>query len=429
MAHSSQPIGIGAPRRHLACRATRREDEHDVRQASTTTGVGDSEPTTSGFRDRRTTGRHQAALATAVAIFLAACAGSPGSPSAVVEPSTGPSASPTAGLPSAAPASSTATASAPEASEPAAPARWSELAVVAGPAAREDHTWTLADDGRTAFLFGGRDGATVFGDLWAFDLDADAWGRIDAKGGPAPRFGHEAAWVDGIGLVIFAGQAGTTFFDDLWGFDPARGAWTQLPSTGAIPVARYGTCMAVAPDGRLWISHGFTSDGTRFADTRAWDPATGAWTDETPDGDVPVNRCLHACWWTSDGRLALFAGQTTGVTALDDRWLLDGGQWSRVEGAQPTARNLYARGRVDDAMLVLGGQALDGSFHADGWWLLDAGGPAVPLEADGTAPPGRAGAEIVVDAERDRLLLFGGRDAGSAFADLWQLGGVARSIP
>ena len=308
-------------------------------------------------------------------------------------------------------------------------ARWAELDVGGGPAGREDHTWTLDGEGRTALLFGGRDGATVHGDLWAYDLEADAWSRIEATGGPAPRFGHEAVWVDGIGLVVFAGQAGATFFNDLWAFDPGIGAWTQLPSTGAVPVARYGTCMAVGPDGRLWISHGFTSDGTRFAETRAWDPTSGAWTDETPAGDLPVNRCLHGCWWTGEGRLVLFGGQTTGVTALDDRWVLDDEGWSRVDGAQPTPRNLYARGRIGEATLVLGGQALDGTFHADGWWLLDGGGPAVPLEADGTSPPGRAGAEVVVDGERDRLLLFGGRDADTTFADVWQLIGVSGSVP
>lgn len=42
-----------------------------------------------------------------------------------------------------------------------------------GPAAREDHTWTVGGDGRSAYLFGGRDRTTVFGDLWAFDLETD----------------------------------------------------------------------------------------------------------------------------------------------------------------------------------------------------------------------------------------------------------------
>jgi hypothetical protein len=310
-----------------------------------------------------------------------------------------------------------------------APAAWSALEAAGGPAAREDHTWTVSGDGDTALLFGGRDGATVHGDLWAFDLAAGTWSSIETDGGPAPRFGHEAAWIDGIGLVVFAGQAGTTFFDDLWAFDPGSGAWTALTATGDVPVPRYGTCMAFGPDGRLWISHGFTSDGTRFADTKAWDPDTGAWTDETPDGDLPVSRCLHGCWWTDDGRLALYGGQTTGVTALDDRWLLYDEGWARVEGAQPAPRNLYARARVDGATLVLGGQAPDGTFLSDGWWLLDGGGAALPLEAGGTPPPGRAGAEAIVDAARDRILVFGGRDAGGALGDTWELSGLSGSAP
>jgi hypothetical protein len=374
--------------------------------------------------ERMTARCRTAALAAAVATILTACTGSTASPTVRTQPSPTPAAS------AASPAlmSPTSSASAARPSPPAAPARWSELEPAAGPTAREDHTWTLAGDGSTALLFGGRDGATVHGDLWSYDLEANAWASIEASGGPAPRFGHEAAWVDGIGLVVFAGQAGTTFFNDLWAFDPDAGTWTALPSTGAVPVARYGTCMGLGPDGRLWISHGFTSDGTRFADTRAWDPGTGTWTDETPDGDLPVNRCLHGCWWTDDGRLALFGGQTTGVLALDDRWLLDG-QWARLEGTQPPARNLYARGRVADATLVLGGQAVDQAFLSDGWWLLDAGGPAIALQADGAPPPGRAGAELVVDGARDRLLVFGGRNADGALADVWELNGLSGSLP
>jgi len=79
---------------------------------------------------------------------------------------------------------------------------------------------------KTAYLFGGQasDG-TALGDLWAYDLANDAWSQIDASGPPA-RFGHNAAWVDGIGLVVFAGQAGpTTFYGDLWAYDPDANRW------------------------------------------------------------------------------------------------------------------------------------------------------------------------------------------------------------
>lgn len=308
-----------------------------------------------------------------------------------------------------------------EPTEEPAPLAWARLDA-AGPAAREDHTWTVDGDGGRAYLFGGRDGDTVFSDLWAYDLATDAWVQLAPDGGPAGRFGHEAVWVNGIGLVVFAGQAGTTFFNDLWAYEPQSESWRQLQAGGAPPTARYGSCGAIGPDGRLWISHGFTSDGTRFADTRAYDFEANAWVDETPEGPRPVERCLHGCWWTDDGALALYAGQTTGATALGDRWTLDEGTWTRVEGTLPPDRNLYARTRLVGATLVFGGQALDESFLADLWLLPDGSADAHALEA-GAGPTGRAGAELVTDTQGGRLLLFGGRDDAGAKAELWELTG------
>jgi hypothetical protein len=294
------------------------------------------------------------------------------------------------------------------------------------PRAREDHTWTLAADGSTAYLFGGRDAAgQVFDDLWAFDLDTDAWRRIRAHGPPA-RFGHSAARVEGVGLVVFAGQGPGGFFNDLWAFDPAAERWRELPANGDVPVARYGSCAALGPDGRLWISHGFASEGSRFADTRAYDFSAQAWSDETPAGERPVERCLHGCWWTHDGRLALYAGQTTGIPALGDLWLLAPGprigtnQWSEQDAGRrwPAARQLYAMARWSAATVVFGGGSRTGGF-LDDTWLVGDDGRATRLLAGGPSP--RLGAEMIADPTRDRVLLFGGRDGAAAFDDLWEL--------
>ena len=174
-------------------------------------------------------------------------------------------------------------------------------------------------DGRYAYLFGGRAGTAVFGDLWRYDLAADTWVLLQVEPGPAPRFGHTATWVPEVGVVIFAGQAGGSFFSDLWTFEPAAGAWRRLADGGSVPEPRYGSCAGLAPDGRLWISHGFTDRG-RFSDTRAYDFATGAWSDITGGNPTPVIRCLHDCTWTADGRFVLYGGQTNGVAALGDLW-------------------------------------------------------------------------------------------------------------
>ena len=302
------------------------------------------------------------------------------------------------------------------------------VAPPASPTAREDHTWTVDPATTTAYLFGGRDGSRAHADLWAYDLATDTWRALTPDGpGPRARFGHEAVWAEGRGLVVFAGQASATaFFNDLWLYEPEANRWTQLPNGGATPVPRYGSCSAVGPDGRLWISHGFTEDGTRFADTRAYDFGQGAWTDVTPAGQLPVERCLHGCWFTDDDRFVLYAGQTTGVEALADLWAIEspgtaGARWTQVEGTLPADRNLHAFARHGADTLVFGGRGSGTTYRNDTWRFDNFALTAAPVEIEAAPPPGRAGATLIDDPTRGRMLLFGGKTKAGALADLWAL--------
>ncbi|HET9851058.1 MAG TPA: kelch repeat-containing protein [Candidatus Limnocylindrales bacterium] len=296
------------------------------------------------------------------------------------------------------------------------------------PAAREDHTWTVDPGSGLAYLFGGRDGGTSFDDLWSFHPATDTWKELTPEGrGPAARFGHEAAWVPGLGLAITLGQAGSSFFDDVWLFDPEASSWRQLSGDGERPVPRYGSCSGIGPDGRLWISHGFTEEGTRFFDTRAYDFETGSWSDETPPDLQPVERCLHTCWWTGGGDFVLYGGQTTGVAALGDLWLLEGaraggaGSWMKLEEPALAARQLPAVARRGALSVAFGGRDIDRQPLGDTWLLPDPGGaPISRLDVDGEAPDDRSGAALVYDEARDRMLLFGGI-GDEAFDDLWEL--------
>jgi N-acetylneuraminic acid mutarotase len=221
---------------------------------------------------------------------------------------------------------------------------------------------------------------------------------------------------------VWAGQAGPTkFFDDLWAYDPATNAWSRLPNDGAKPVARYGSCAAVGQDGRLWISHGFTEDGVRFSDTRAYHFSTGRWSDETPDADQPVVRCLHACWLTADGDLALYAGQTTGVRALGDLWRLTDGTWTRLDEDLPPDRNLPAVTRHGDDAIVFGGLGLDGDYLRDVYRVDGTTLAFEQLRPEGPRPQARHGAALIDDPGRSRVLLFGGTGSGDAFDDTWEL--------
>jgi len=130
-----------------------------------------------------------ARAALALALLLAGCSATStdsGLPEKSVSPV--PTESPSSPLASPGDAPGTSATSQPE------PLSWESLDAQ-GPAAREDHTWTVTGDGQSALLFGGRDGTAVFGDLWSYDFASDAWTEVSSGGGPGARFGHEAVWV------------------------------------------------------------------------------------------------------------------------------------------------------------------------------------------------------------------------------------------
>ena len=363
----------------------------------------------------------------AIALVLVACA-SAGSTPVASSSSSAPFATPAASSP----AASVDPSGSPSASAPTLPSvdpgpaalAWSPLSVPgAAPPAREDHTWTLDPGARVAYLFGGRDGGTVFDDLWRYELATNTWTAL-APDGPRPtaRLGHTGTWVDGVGLVVWSGQRGSTFFDDIWAYDPAANRWRELPATGSVPAARYGSCAALGPDGRLWISHGFTADSGRFDDTQAYDFAAGRWTDETSAGTLAPIRCLHDCLWTPDGRLLLYAGQTTGTPAIGDLWSRGpGGEWTSISDGPPAARQLYALAAVGGTAYIFGGGAKDGGTLRDLWTLDLASLAWTEASPSGDRPSGRSGSAFVADPDGSRLVLFGGKRGNAALGDVWEL--------
>ncbi len=281
-------------------------------------------------------------------------------------------------------------------------------------------------EGTVAYLFGGRGRDGASNELWAFDLAADSWSLVTQTVDtpiPQPRFGHTATWVPDVGLVIWSGQRDANFFADIWAWNTSANQWIELQSLGAVPPARYGSCASLGPDGQLWISHGFTQDTGRFADTRSYDFQSGSWTDRTPVDRIPVERCLHDCFWSSNGQLILYGGQTTGVAALGDIWAYDLATGAWTNGAAPEAppRQLYALAGDGAGAAVFGGGSTDGGFLADMWMIDPQTLALAPIEV-GPGPSARSGATLVRDPTRSRLLLFGGINGEGALGDLWELG-------
>lgn len=295
------------------------------------------------------------------------------------------------------------------------------------PAPRRDHS--LVTDGQLLYAFGGRSGETM-GDLWSFDLASSTWTEL-APTGPSARFGHNAIWDEqGARMIVFGGQDGASFFNDTWAFQPGAG-WAQLAQGGAAPDARYGAGGCYDPTGRMFITHGFTDSG-RFDDTWALDLASGSWSNITPEGDVPVPRCLiRAVYDPVQIRIFIFGGQTTDTPFLDDLWSYSlSSDWRTLErDPKPTARNLYAM--VFDAdrlhMLMLGGNTPAGPSSEI--WVYEAGSERwAQAEAANAGPSPRHSHDAVWLPDSRSMVLFGGNDGNADLNELWKLTDKATGV-
>jgi hypothetical protein len=186
--------------------------------------------------------------------------------------------------------------------------------------------------------------------------------------------------------------------------------------------------MVVGPDGRLWISHGFTDAG-RFDDTRAYNLKQRKWAVITPDGRKPGERCLHECFTSMAGELVLYGGQNDGSFALGDLWSMGGERtWDRHDDPSAKWRRLYGVTEAGDVAYVFGGAGEDNSNLSDLWAVDRESLEFTRVRTEGSHPAGRFAGALITDAARERLLLFGGKADAGARSDVWELVETAETV-
>lgn len=290
------------------------------------------------------------------------------------------------------------------------------------PSPRLDGTIAYDPSGRRLFLFAGQDSAPR-NDLWVYTLAQRRWEELIVPGEKPPaRFGHTLIF-DPVRqrLVVFGGQAGG-FFSDVWAFDIARGAWQQLSGDDSGPSRRYGHSAVYDASGdRMILSHGFTDAG-RFDDTWAFDFATNAWRNLTPDGTRPLRRCLHhAVYDPVNNRMLLYGGCASGFgpCPLGDLWSFDltANRWTELTGQiQPLPRQHYGMSfdTVRSRLILFGGSG-DELFNDT--WLYDVrSGAWQPGTVQGEPPSPRSRLETAYASDRGTTFFFGGLTAGLVLA-------------
>jgi hypothetical protein len=304
---------------------------------------------------------------------------------------------------------------------------WQPLTVGgAGPAPRSRHTAVYDRLRDRVIVFGGYDGAEYKNDVWALDLDGPpTWSRLEPAAGPSPRGWHAAVFDATRGrMVVYGGADGGSTFGDVWALSlDDSPTWTQLAPAGTGPGPRFSSpAVYDAPRDRIVFYGGI--DGSNTTRTDVWALSLAgppAWSEILPAGTPPsLRNGASAIFDPIRQRLVLFAGGT-GRPNLNETWALALGAapaWTQLVPASPPGGRQFHAAAYDpigDRLLVFGGS--DGPILSGTWALsLSATEAWIPFSSTR-----RRGHLAAYDEPRRRLLVFGGDDGG-VLDDVWELG-------
>jgi hypothetical protein len=247
------------------------------------------------------------------------------------------------------------------------------------------------------------------GDDGGLGGDADPTAPSDAApgGSDAPSARDAAPPQPRTGVLLFSGHDGNQVLDDMWVWDGE--AWLEIEPEGERPSPRIDPAMVYdEARARVVLFGGTRGDNVHLADTWEWDGER--WHDRSP-ADGPPARFWHAMAYDPGrARVVLFGGTTDGIDHRGDTWEWDGQQWHDVSprvGTSPArASHAMAYDPVGERVLLFGGDDAGFDRPEDTWaWNGEAWQELSPA---GDSPPSRADHAMAYDPVRQRAVVFGG---------------------
>jgi len=337
------------------------------------------------------------------------------------------------------------------------PVVWEQRSPAASPDARSGLQLIYDPGVEQAVLYGGSDADGLLGDTWLWD--GTTWIEVTPSVSPAPRTGHSMACdVDCDAILLFGGLIlldddltpaviETEFANDTWELTAAGGAWqwealdagetcgvvyayppwacTAIDVDITRPQCRHSASMAFHQRrGRLLLFGGATIPDDRFCSLKSVWEWNGAWVLATPDDSVgpPERRNGPMAYHAGSDELIMFGGSQTNYDALGDAWALDLGledEWQRnADGPSARVGAGMAYDANRDRLILFGGHTgSGGEFKSDTWEWDGESWSELPIEG----PPARSGHGMAYDAARQQVVLFGGSGDAGPLGDTWVL--------
>lgn len=293
---------------------------------------------------------------------------------------------------------------------------WQKKNVALGaakPPARYEHGTVYDPVRKVTVVFGGRasEPEPMFGDTW--EWDGVTWTQKFPPQSPSPRsgFGMTYSPLHG-GVVLYGGQVGSTPVDvtanaEAWKYDGTN--WTPLPA-GPSPLIGLG--LAFDSKRNVLVLYGGRTEFVGSESLAVWELGATSW--KGPIQPTPNPGPLTYFAMTYDSvmeRTLIFGGYISQMFfgGSDKTWAWDGTSWTEITnlGNGPTVRWDVA-GDFDSKRkrsVFYGGSYVNGPYDQT-WELSQANG--WEQRATLTKPYAILASKPAYDANRDRLVLFGG---------------------
>ncbi len=251
------------------------------------------------------------------------------------------------------------------------------------------------------------------------------WTKMSPSDAPSPRHVHSATFDEGSKTtLVFGGNDGASDIGEVWAWNGVT--WTNISPLGMSPGPRYGSALVYDPlKSRVVLFGGTDMMGTE-ADT--WVLSNDLWNPLFPSFPPPARRWSAAAYDTKRSTIVLFGG--LGGGQLGDTWTGNGDEWTMNNPPKgPLARSAanMVYDPVKEQSLVFGGRIQEmPNVSRNDLWAWD--GATWTDVSPVIRPPERFGAVMAHDSVRRRTVLYGGRSDGDDLADTWEWDGSAWTL-
>jgi len=305
---------------------------------------------------------------------------------------------------------------------------WNEVTPASpaeSPLGRQEHGLAFDTARGKVVLFGGV-GADQMNDTW--EWDGTGWTEVKREL-PAGRHGHGLAYDAKHGKTVLFGGSAYENLADTWEWDGTTWAEITFTDPNSIPSPRFAPALAYDAAREKVVLFGGSDWATRLNDTWSWDGATKLWqqvTPSDPNESPPPRHNPAIAYDAARERVVLFGGDGD-AGFLADTWVWDGVRWENVTPSDPLesppARSNHALAYDADRERVVLFGGLNESWVLDDTWEWD-GTKWTDVTPDTGSPAGRETPSLVYRGE-GKVLLFGGNDYSSYLGDAWEWDGTS----